>query len=118
VALFDSVTIDVEASNRCNADCDFCPRDMTPHQGTMSMDVFDRALARVAEFRDDAASLLSVKVTMAFCGLGEGILNPQLPEFVRRTAGAGFEPNVVSNGSLLTEQRARALSTRGSANSG
>ena len=33
------VVIDFEVSNRCNAKCHFCPRDQTPHQGSMPPDV-------------------------------------------------------------------------------
>ncbi len=40
------LTIDIEITNRCNATCHFCPRDATPHQGIMSVETFDKALAR------------------------------------------------------------------------
>ena len=45
------MTVDIELTNRCNAKCYFCPRDQTPHQGLMTPEVFDQALARAIEFR-------------------------------------------------------------------
>lgn len=101
--------IDVEVTNRCNAGCDFCPRARTPHEGVMHPYVFDAALRRAVEFRDLAAERLDVTATMSFCGLGEGMLNRELPAYVARAAVAGFEPRLCSNGSLLTEQRSRLL---------
>jgi 2-iminoacetate synthase ThiH len=38
--------VDIEATNRCNASCTFCPRDVMPDQGLMSRDTFEQALAR------------------------------------------------------------------------
>ena len=35
---------DVELTNRCNASCSFCPRDLTPGQGVMTQEVFSRTL--------------------------------------------------------------------------
>ena len=36
------LNLDIEPTNRCNANCYFCPRDQTPHQGLMSPEVFAR----------------------------------------------------------------------------
>ena len=38
--------LDIEPTNRCNANCYFCPRDQTPHQGLMTTEMFDQALER------------------------------------------------------------------------
>jgi MoaA/NifB/PqqE/SkfB family radical SAM enzyme len=102
-------SVDVELTNRCNADCDFCPRDRTPQQGTMTPDVFEHALARVVEFRDHSRAVLGAAVTLSFCGLGETMLNPNLASYVRRAVEAGFQPSMCSNASRLTQQRAREL---------
>ena len=46
--------LDIEPTNRCNADCYFCPRDQTPHQGLMTVEVFDQSLSRAVEYREIA----------------------------------------------------------------
>jgi MoaA/NifB/PqqE/SkfB family radical SAM enzyme len=95
--------VDIEPTNRCNADCHFCPRDATPHQGLMSMEVFEQALFRAGEL----TSLGSVHVNL--CGLGEPLLNKHAPEMVRRIREQGFGAGMSSNASLLNEKKATAL---------
>ena len=95
--------VDIEPTNRCNAKCHFCPRDATPHQGLMSMDVYEHALQRAAELRQ----MFHVNVNL--CGLGEPLLNKAAPEMVRRAREEGFGCGMSSNASLLNEQKGRAL---------
>jgi MoaA/NifB/PqqE/SkfB family radical SAM enzyme len=102
-------TIDIELTNRCNAKCYFCPRDQTPHQGLMSEEVFDQALARAVEFRDAAQDLNGEEVRVSLCGLGEPLLNPRAADAVRKVKAAGFECVMASNGSILDERKGRAL---------
>ncbi len=103
------INVDIEPTNRCNAHCYFCPRDQTPHQGLMTGDVFDQALARAIEFRPLAAEHLGVELKVNLCGLGEPLLNKRTPEFVGKIRAAGFECSVSSNAALLDEARGRAL---------
>lgn len=100
---------DFEVTNRCNADCHFCPRDLTPHEGIMEPDVFRAALDRAAEFAEIAVKKLDAKVNVALCGLGEPLLNKHLASYVRQVRDAGFDCSVSSNGGLLTEKKAKAL---------
>jgi MoaA/NifB/PqqE/SkfB family radical SAM enzyme len=103
-------TIDVEATNRCNARCRFCPREQTPHQGLMSAEVFAQALTRAVEFRDVACSLFSdPEVTVTLCGLGEPLMNRRTPSFVRMIREAGFKCAMSSNGSFLNERTGQKL---------
>jgi len=104
------LNLDIEPTNRCNAHCYFCPRDQTPHQGLMTPEVFDRALARTIEF-DEIAQVRfgGVRTKVNLCGLGEPLLNRNTPDFVRKVHDAGFEISVSSNGSLLDEKRGAAL---------
>ena len=95
--------VDIEPTNRCNADCHFCPRDMTPHQGLMSIEVFEQALFRAGELKQLG------RVTVNLCGLGEPLLNKHSPEMVRRIREEGFGAGMSSNASLLNEKKARAL---------
>jgi len=102
-----SITVDIEPTNRCNASCYFCPRDQTPHQGLMSQQVFDRALARVLELRDSHPQFENVQVSL--CGLGEPLINPKTPSWVQQIRDAGFDCAMSSNGALLDERRGTAL---------
>jgi MoaA/NifB/PqqE/SkfB family radical SAM enzyme len=102
-------SVDIELTNRCNAKCHFCPRDQTPHEGLMSPEVFDQSLLRADEYRTLAAELLGETVGISLCGLGEPLLNRHAPKFVRQAKDAGFEVRMSSNGSILSEEKGRAL---------
>jgi len=107
-----SINIDIEATNRCNAVCHFCPRDATPHQGHMTMETFEQTLFRAVELRDhnNQLSNSSVKLEPNVCGLGEPLINPNTPEFIRRIRGEGFDVcSMASNGALLNEKRGAAI---------
>ena len=102
-------TVDIELTNRCNASCHFCPRDQTPHQGLMSTEIFDQALARALEFRDVAAEVYHTGLSVSLCGLGEPLLNRHAAEFTRQVRDAGLDVHMSSNAALLDERRARDL---------
>jgi MoaA/NifB/PqqE/SkfB family radical SAM enzyme len=103
-------TIDIELTNRCNAKCGFCPRDMTPHQGLMTPEVFDQALARAVEYKDIAERLgLPGEVQVSLCGLGEPLLNKHHATFTRQVREAGMLCMMSSNAALLDERRGSAL---------
>ncbi len=101
--------VDVELTNRCNASCSFCPRDLTPHQGVMTEAVFEQVLARVLEFQDGLGDVLLKPPTVSFCGLGEQLLNRNVGDFVGRLTDAGLDSVVNTNAALLDERRGRAL---------
>jgi len=107
-----NINIDIEATNRCNAVCHFCPRDATPHQGHMSMATFDQTLYRALEFQGTRRqdSSLDVQLRPNICGLGEPLINPNTPEFIRKIRVAGFKScGMSSNGALLNERRGNAI---------
>lgn len=100
--------VDIELTNRCNASCDFCPRDATPHQGLMTLPTLRRALARVLELRSEPAWGAELD-GVSFCGLGEQLLHPQVAEYVRLVRDAGLSVTVNTNAHLLDEERGRRL---------
>lgn len=103
-------TVDIELTNRCNADCYFCPRDATPHQGLMSEETFELALARARDIREfNRARDADVDTHISFCGLGEPLLHKRAPEWVARAREEGFTTAMSSNASLLDERRGTAL---------
>ncbi|MEZ5539758.1 MAG: radical SAM protein [Pseudomonadales bacterium] len=81
-------------TNRCNATCDFCPREKTPKQGFMSMEIFDKVIDRVLEMGGHTKASLT--------GLGEPMLHPHFLEFVTHGIQRGLCVDIVSNGSRLT----------------
>ena len=103
------INLDIELTNRCNADCYFCPRDQTPHQGIMSPETFAKALERAVELRDGGARAAAREMRISLCGLGEPLLNPRAVDCVRMVREAGFRCAMASNGSVLTETKAIAL---------
>jgi len=104
------MTIDIEITNRCNATCDFCPRDQTPHEGFMSPEVFDQSLRQAVAYRATLGDDLSSDArAVSLCGLGEPLLHRQAASFVAKVRDAGILCSMSSNGSLLDEARARAL---------
>lgn len=103
------INLDIEMTNRCNADCYFCPRDQTPHQGLMSAEVFARTLERAVELREVLAETTERELQISLCGLGEPLLNPRTIDSVALVREAGFRCAVASNGSLLSEDKSRRL---------
>ena len=105
------ITVDIELTNRCNADCSFCPRDVTPHQGMMAPETFTRALARAVEYRQTATRVFpETAFGVTFCGMGEPLLHADLPECVARVADAGIAPSLSIPDSTRLWQRSAAVS--------
>jgi MoaA/NifB/PqqE/SkfB family radical SAM enzyme len=101
--------LDIEPTNRCNAKCNFCPRDQTPHQGLMTPEVFAQALERAVEFREVLLAGWGTTMKVNLCGLGEPLLNRHTVDFVRAVREADFEISISTNASLLDEAHATAL---------
>ena len=101
--------IDVELTNRCNASCGFCPRDQTPHEGVMSMEVLEAVVRRVVELRQGAAELWPGLREVSFCGLGDQLIHPAIGGCVRMVRDVGFDVSVNTNGFLLDERRGTDL---------
>jgi MoaA/NifB/PqqE/SkfB family radical SAM enzyme len=93
--------IDVELTNRCNATCDFCPREKTPKQGFMSFEVYRKVIERVQE--------LGGHNLVTLTGLGEPMLHPHFLEFVRHGIEQGLNVDIVSNGSRLNPALTKGL---------
>ena len=108
-----AVGVDIELTNRCNAVCNFCPRDQTPHTGLMTPEVFGKALERTVELREAELSLLdeddAVRSKVNLCGLGEPLLNKHAPAFISQVRAAGLDCQMSSNGALLDERRGAAV---------
>jgi organic radical activating enzyme len=104
------LTIDIELTNRCNATCAFCPRDVMPRQGLMAPEVFEQSLARAVEFAAFARRLRTpLEITVVFCGTGEPLVHRRAAEWVGRVRDAGLACQVSTNGALLSQATSLAL---------
>ncbi len=82
----------LEITNVCNLNCLFCPKtDRKKH--CMTPDEFEILTNK-----------LSGKIEFLYFHLmGEPLLNPHLPRFIRRAKEKGFVPIVTTNGTLLSD---------------
>jgi len=105
---------DIELTNRCNANCSFCPRDRTPHQGLMSEEVFSATLSRIVEYRAGVVGRLgSVNQRVSLCGLGDVLVHPRAVQAVAAVRAAGIWCQLNTNAGLLDEAKGRALLAAG-----
>lgn len=89
----------MELTNRCNALCNFCPRDKTPEQGFMSDAVFRQAVQRAVE------DGLSVMLT----GQGESLIHPRFEQCVSYLAEQQVPFAMTTNAALLTPEKSAFL---------
>lgn len=89
----------MELTNRCNALCNFCPRDKTPEQGFMTEAVFRQAVQRAAE------EGLSVMLT----GQGESLIHPRFEQCVSYLADERVPFAMTTNAALLTPEKSALL---------
>lgn len=80
----------IEVTNVCNLNCDFCPKH-TRAQRQLSADEFDLLTDKIRG-----------KVTFLYFHLmGEPLVHPLLPDFIRMANAKGFRTVLTSNGTLL-----------------
>ena len=92
----------VEASSRCNLNCRMCFRRTWVGEGYGDIEpaLFARAL-------EDPA--VSETETVFFGGMGEPMIHPEIVSMVALAASKGKNVELISNGTLLTEERINAL---------
>jgi MoaA/NifB/PqqE/SkfB family radical SAM enzyme len=92
----------IEPTNWCNIDCVTCMRNnWEVETGFMAADTFERIAAGLA--------MLPAPPTVLFGGIGEPLAHAHLADMVARVKGLGCRAEIISNGTLLTEKRARSL---------
>jgi MoaA/NifB/PqqE/SkfB family radical SAM enzyme len=101
-----AVTIDF--TSRCNLRCAGCGFHSPLLEGTSA------ELARGDLDRDLFAGLCRELQTMGtrrlvFCGQGEPLLHPELLDLIRLAKGAGLQTTLITNGTLLTEEKIHGL---------
>ena len=92
----------VEPTNRCNLDCTTCMRhNWDVELGQMSPETFAAVLRSLEQ--------LSPPLTVFFGGIGEPLAHPRTVEMVAQVSQMGFRTEMITNGTLLDEKRARGL---------
>ena len=92
----------VEPTNQCNLDCVTCMRNVWDEPpGWMSEHVFQRILDGIRSFHPTPL--------VFFGGYGEPLAHPNICEMVAQAHGAGAAVELITNGILLNERRAREL---------
>ena len=90
-----------EVTDHCNASCVMCPRDLhdRPH-GIMNQEQYERSI-------DEIVALGAEQVVLT--GFGEPMLDRNLEKKIEYASERGLRTYFITNGSALTEKRAKAL---------
>ncbi|HKZ85960.1 MAG TPA: radical SAM protein [Anaerolineae bacterium] len=92
----------VEPTSLCNIACRTCIRNVWDEpMGMMSAATFERIV--------EDLSALTPASTVFFGGLGEPLFHPRIVEMVTRVKAIGAPAELITNGTLLDEERARQL---------
>jgi radical SAM protein with 4Fe4S-binding SPASM domain len=90
----------IEATNRCNFKCDFCPQSSPTHKDVRP--VGNLSTANFRFFIKNIEELKHGNRTISICLDGEPLMNKAFPEFIEIANEAGIMPRFSSNGKLLT----------------
>jgi MoaA/NifB/PqqE/SkfB family radical SAM enzyme len=90
----------IDVSDACNIACKVCSREV-------DWDKRDTALLSLARFQQIYDQVRPLYLSLS--GYGETLLNKNLPAMVAHATRSGSLVNVVTNGTLLTPERSRAL---------
>ncbi len=96
----------VEPTNHCNLDCLTCYRNNWAEAlGRMNDATYQRILDSVKE--------IDPKPTIFFGGIGEPTLHKRLPDWIAQAKALGSRVEMITNGTLLTEELSRQLIAAG-----
>ena len=116
-------TVYIEQTKYCNFKCFYCIHSTRDEAGGefralghreqhMDKAFFEKIIRELKEFPHDGIKRI------VFSGLGEPLMNPHLPEYIRMVVEAGIAGRVeiITNGLLLTPEKSRALVAAGITN--
>ena len=93
----------IEPTNHCNIKCIMCFRDaLTRGKGFLSRELYERLLDKNRRIK-----------RIIFVGSGETLLHPDLEMLIKYAAERNIVTTLVTNGTLLDEERARRLISSG-----
>lgn len=115
IPLDSPLSMYIEPTRKCNLKCFYCMHSSRGVAGgqleqagfrieSMEMDLFDKISQEIMEFP-------SVPKRVCFSGLGEPLMNPDLPKMIAMLREKGFTGriDVITNGILLTKKMSDAL---------
>jgi MoaA/NifB/PqqE/SkfB family radical SAM enzyme len=92
----------VEPTSACNISCRTCIRNNWDESvGRMSAETFGRILTSLQQ--------LEAMPTLFFGGLGEPLFHKHTVDWIAQAHAAGARTELITNGTMLTEKRSRAL---------
>ncbi len=97
--------IDIELTNRCNAQCSFCPRDKMPQLGSMTIETFELIVKRIVESDEN--------IIISFTGFGESTAHKNFLDFFRMSRKHDIPVSLTTNGHLLTPELSKELTELG-----
>ncbi len=92
-----------EVTDKCNANCIMCPREEHEHgreHGIMNQEKYEKSI-------DEVVGLGAKKVVLT--GFGEPMLDRKLEKKIAYAKSKGLETYFITNGSVLTDKRARGI---------
>jgi MoaA/NifB/PqqE/SkfB family radical SAM enzyme len=96
----------IEPTNWCNIDCRTCMRNnWEVETGFLAADTFERIVAGL--------EALPSPPTIMFGGIGEPLSHGRIATMIARVKALGCRAELITNGALLTEKRARSLINAG-----
>jgi radical SAM protein with 4Fe4S-binding SPASM domain len=94
------MAVGIDVSDACNIACTVCSREIAWDKRRHPFLKFDQFVRIFDQIRP---------VYLSFSGYGETLLNKELPAMIGYATEAGTRVNIVSNGTLLDDKKARAL---------
>jgi MoaA/NifB/PqqE/SkfB family radical SAM enzyme len=92
----------IEPTNACNLECRTCIRNVWDEPiGQMDSKTFDRII--------EGLKVISPKPTVFFGGFGEPLSHPGIVDMVARVKALGITVELITNGTLLTEEMSGQL---------
>lgn len=92
----------LEVTSRCNLSCENCVRNAWNEPlGDMKPETFDRVM-------EDLSALPELR-EVYFGGYGEPLLHPDFEKMLERIKSLGVRVTLSTNGTLITEEKAKAL---------
>ena len=92
----------IEPTNHCNLNCRTCIRhSWNEPLGRMTTETFESILTGISEF--------SPQPSIFFGGLGEPLFHPRTIEWISRAKEQGAFVEMITNGTLLTQERSKEL---------
>ena len=96
----------IETTNHCNIDCATCMRNnWDVEMGLMSDETFGQILASL--------EAIGQPMDITFMGIGEPLAHPRTIEMIAQLKSLGHRVEMVTNGTLLNEKRAKGLIAAG-----